>query len=114
MKKEDQDFIAFDFGVKPVYLRSWVRSFVEVRNICAHYGRLYNKLLLAPPKLYNSMHFTNNRIFAVLVLLRKYCPPEKWTNCMNRLKMAISKYDSIDSYKMGFPLDWQDYLDKQF
>lgn len=114
MKKEDKEAIVFNFGARLFYFESWLRSFVEVRNICAHYGRLYNKLLLAPPKLYNSMHFANNRIFAVLVLLKKYCPQEKWKNCMDRLKTAISKYDSIDSYKMGFPLDWQDYLYKQF
>jgi hypothetical protein len=31
---------------------------------------------------------------------------------MDRLKTAISKYDSVDGYKMGFPVDWQDYLEK--
>lgn len=112
LKKEDKDIIAFDFGATLFYFESWLRSFVEVRNICAHYGRLYNKLLLAPPKIYKTMKYTNNRIFAVLVLLKKYCPKEKWTVCFNRLKKALLKYNSVDSYKMGFPLDWQIYLEK--
>lgn len=112
LKKEDKDIVVFDFGATLFYFESWLRSFVEVRNICAHYGRLYNKLLLAPPKIYKTMKYTNNRIFAVLVLLKKYCPKEKWTVCFNRLKKALLKYNSVDSYKMGFPLDWQIYLEK--
>lgn len=112
MKKEDQDIIAFDFGVKLIYFRSWLRSFVEVRNICAHYGRLYNKLLLAPPKLYNSMQFTNKRIFAVFILLKNYCSKEKWKNCLNRLYNAFRNYNSVDSYRMGFPENWQELLEK--
>lgn len=112
MKTEDQDYIAFDFGAKPVYLRSWVRSFVEVRNICAHYGRLYNKVLLATPKLYNSMHFTNTRVFAVLFLLKNYCSKEKWKRCLDRLYNAFKNHSSVNNYRMGFPRNWQELLEK--
>ena len=36
----DQATIAKQFGLTPTLLNSWLRAFVEVRNICAHYGRL--------------------------------------------------------------------------
>lgn len=31
------------YGVTDDKLKSWLKAFVECRNICAHYGRLYNK-----------------------------------------------------------------------
>ena len=46
MLPADQAAIAKQFDLTPTLLNSWLRAFVEVRNICAHYGRLYNKALL--------------------------------------------------------------------
>ena len=44
MKNSDKKVVAKSFGVGFTYLESWLESISYVRNICAHYGRLYNGL----------------------------------------------------------------------
>ena len=52
MKNGDKKIVAKSFGVGYTYLESWLESIVYVRNICAHYGRLYNAKLAKTPILY--------------------------------------------------------------
>ena len=110
MNYDDRVEIAKDFGVGEVYLKSWLRSFVEIRNICAHYGRLYNKQLLFPPKLFKGLSFSNNRIFSVLFLLKRYISPENWVSQMLKLKRTIEQHKSVDLQQIGFPENWQEIL----
>jgi abortive infection bacteriophage resistance protein len=47
-----KDKIASDLGVaNHTYLHSWLQSISDVRNICAHHARLWNRHLPAVPKL---------------------------------------------------------------
>lgn len=43
--RQDRLQIARDFGLDEAVLVSWLDQFVQVRNICAHHGRLWNRLL---------------------------------------------------------------------
>jgi abortive infection bacteriophage resistance protein len=52
MKNEDRRVIAAEYGVSATHLESWIISLVEIRNICAHYGRLYQRKLTKAPRLY--------------------------------------------------------------
>src|SRR5262249_54035384 len=46
------DLIAKELGtVNHTYLPSWLQSIVQIRNICAHHSRLWNKKLPGRPKL---------------------------------------------------------------
>ncbi len=49
---DDKRQIASLYNAKPQYLSSWILSLVEIRNICAHYSRLYNMPLKQMPRLY--------------------------------------------------------------
>ena len=49
MKHEDKKVVARIYGVKYTYLESWIEHIAFVRNICAHYGRLYNVNLSKTP-----------------------------------------------------------------
>lgn len=53
LHKEDQKEIAKIYDTTPKYLHSWIISLVEIRNICAHYNRLYNMPLKNTPLLYS-------------------------------------------------------------
>lgn len=53
MLSEDRKEIAGRYDTKPQYLGSWILALIEVRNICAHYGRLYNMPLKHSPHLYS-------------------------------------------------------------
>lgn len=111
LRKEDQKIIAKEFKTKPQYLKSWLRSFVEIRNVCAHYGRLYNKTLISPPQLYNDVTFDNRRIFAVLYILKRFVNDKLWMSQMLKLKTAITEHTAIELSKIGFPETWETILD---
>ena len=50
MHNKDKKEIAKTFGVGYTYFESWLESISYVRNICAHYGRLYNAKMAKTPK----------------------------------------------------------------
>lgn len=73
MLNRDKKAIAKSFGVGYTYLESWLESISYVRNICAHYGRLYNAKLSKTPILYREYiqsGIGNNRIYGVLFVLK--------------------------------------------
>lgn len=107
MLPEDKAAVSRSLGVHQyVYLESWLRSFTEVRNACAHYGRLYNKQLLFPPRLPKGCDFPPNRIFAVLYLLRPFTKSQTYVSATLRLNEALKQYPSIDRNKIGFPANY--------
>ena len=110
MLPSDQAEVAKQFGLTPTLLNSWLRAFVEVRNICAHYGRLYNKALLFPPRLFRECKFQQNSIFAVLYLLRRFVEPEVTLNCVVRLREALCRYPAVELRRIGFPENWETLL----
>jgi len=110
MQNTDKAAIAKAFGVPHHYLYSWLRAFVEVRNICAHYGRLYDKQLLFPPRLPKGCAIRQNMIFAVLYLLQPYVEPSAWLSSVVRLTEAVRRYPSVELERIGFPDDWQELL----
>ena len=66
MKNPDKKAVAKSFGVGYTYFESWLESISYVRNIFAHYGRLYNAKLSKTPMLYKEYSeagIGNNRIF---------------------------------------------------
>lgn len=112
MKREDKKEIAKSFGINYKYFESWVESISYVRNICAHYGRLYNMKLTKSPMLY-SQHKTisNNRIFGIILCLKYILYKNKaWSTVHGGLIQLMPKYEEVDIRKMGFPENWQTIL----
>jgi abortive infection bacteriophage resistance protein len=46
-----QDEVADAFGLRAPQLESWLKSLNIVRNVCAHHGRLFNRVFAITPKL---------------------------------------------------------------
>lgn len=110
---EDQREIAKIFGTTPVYVRSWLKSLVEVRNICAHYGRIYNRILNSTPKLYSDhKHIKPDRIFAVIVVIKRLLSEATiQRNFVSKLKALIEEYDEdVNLNFIGFPDNWDKML----
>jgi abortive infection bacteriophage resistance protein len=107
MLPADKAVVSRSIGVHQyAYLESWLRTFVEVRNTCAHYGRLYNKQLLFPPRLPKGCDFPSNKIFAALYLLRPFMRPQASISATLRLKEALEHHPSVDRSKIGFPANY--------
>lgn len=112
MKNPDKKAIAKLFNVGYTYLESWLENLAYVRNICAHYGRLYNAKLSKKPMLYseyNLLGIRNDRIFSSLICLKHLLSPDNihWKNFVTNLSALIEKYENIDIYSMGFPSNWE-------
>lgn len=117
MKNSDKKAIAKLFGIGYTYLESWLESISYVRNICAHYGRLYNAKLSKTPRLYKEYSETgigNNRIFGVLLCLKHILKNDNhWNLFLDKVEMLFDKYENVDITTMGFKENWKEILENE-
>lgn len=89
---------------------SWLHCMTNLRNICAHYGRLYFRLFPATPAGLDPLpDAVKQRLWgAVLALKGLYPDPVKWkTTFLPSLLALFEQYEKdIDLYHIAFPKDW--------
>lgn len=120
-RRADKTAIAKALGINAPLLESWMRTFVRVRNICAHHGRLWNTVLGVSPMLPTSPAVAwlsdrsavaestqrRARLYPVLValqsLLLTLSPHSTWAS---RLKSLIDEHPNLPLEAMGMPNDW--------
>ena len=114
--------IAQNLGLHAEVLESWLKSLNDVRNLCAHHSRLWNKehgrsikiptsnaiqWLQQPIILSNTAIRYEKRTYMLLVaiqtLLYKISPNSTWAK---RLKDLIEQYPSLSKANMGMPELW--------
>lgn len=115
LKAEDQKNISRYYNTEPRFLKNWILCLVEVRNICAHYTRLYNMPLKENPRLYKEnlrYRKEQNKIFPVLLIIKRMLKAnEQWSSLLKDLKNTFAKYKgSFEFAFMGFPQDWEEIL----
>lgn len=111
MKGEDKKVVAQIYGVGYTFLESWIESIAHVRNICAHYGRIYNAKLSKTPKLYKEDKYNTNRIFAVLCCMKRISnDKESWNVFVKELSKLFVEYPLAIKSTMGFPEKWKSVL----
>lgn len=116
LKKEDKQFISNNYyNVKYFYVESWLHCLSYVRNICAHYSRLYNKRLVITPKLHRKekrLLESNDKIFAVIIVMKRLCLNKVlWKNFVIKLSELMEAYnDVVDLKEIGFLNNWQEIL----
>lgn len=114
MKTGDKKAIASNRGTVPKLLESWLRCLTVLRNMCAHYSRLYYwrfPVLPATPK--NCTFDVDRKLFTQLMVLKYLYPsPRKWDyKFIIPLKATIEQYEKEISLKhVGFPDDWEKIL----
>lgn len=115
MVNQDKKIVAKSFGIGYTYLESWLESISYIRNICAHYGRLYNAKLSKTPSLYKEYTqagIGNNRVFAVLLCLKHLLKNDShWNLFVDKIELLFDKYESVDIKTMGFPEKWKELLE---
>jgi abortive infection bacteriophage resistance protein len=114
-----KDSIAEELNtVNHTYLRTWLQAISQIRNICAHHGRLWNKNLPGRPKLLpkppaawvqnvppvSEHHMLYVHVCCMKYLLDAICPGHKFRN---KLKALFAKYPTVDLAALGFPDDWE-------
>lgn len=112
----DKKAIAKTYNTGWRYLESWIESIAYVRNICAHYGRLYNIRLDKTPKLpkeAKAENVSNIRIFGILYCISQILPKDlEWLDFVETIDNLLMKYANVDKNAMGFPDNWQERLKK--
>ena len=114
MKPEDKTALAKQYGIPYTFLESWIESLSYVRNVCAHYGRLYNAKLTKTPRLfkkYRKQNIGSIRVFGILCCMKELLPgDEHWKEYVNALSLLFKKYPHVDISTMGFPENWYEIL----
>lgn len=115
MLNKDKKAIAKTFGVGYTYFESWLESISYVRNICAHYGRIYNAKLSKTPilyKEYTQVGIGNNRIYGVLLCLKYLLKDDNhWNLFVDKIELLFDKYPCVQISTMGFPENWKVLLE---
>lgn len=117
---KSKDSIARELGtVNHTFLKSWLQSISQIRNICAHHGRLWNKKLPGRPKLMShppslwvvysppvsQHHLLYVHLCCMKYLLDAISPGHRFAD---RLQNLFRSYPSVDLHALGFPVHWQD------
>lgn len=126
---KDTQRIEQHFGWKMPVLRSWFRSLSDLRNICAHHGRVWNrefgsrpemprKIPASWPGIPNSIETGSHkhpgqrldprrRLYLQLVviesLMQVVSPTSQWAE---RLVTLLEHYPQVSRPHMGFPGHW--------
>lgn len=116
---KSKDRIAKAFGtVNHTYLQSWLQSITQIRNICAHHSRLWNRNLPGRPKLLKKppfnwinvvpspeeYHTLYIHLCCMKYLLDRIEPENTFTV---RLDSLLSRYTGVDPNALGMKTDWQ-------
>jgi abortive infection bacteriophage resistance protein len=112
MKTLDKKIVSKMFGVGYSYFESWIESISYVRNICAHYGRLYNSKLVKSPRLYSQYaDIDNRRVFATLLTLKYLLPNDKkWFIFVQAIENLLVEHPNVNLNLIGFPQNWSELL----
>ena len=114
MHSIDKKAIAGSFRVGYTYFESWIESLAYVRNLCAHYGRLYNAKFTKTPKLYSTDRekgITNNRLFGILICMKHMIgSTTSWSDFVVSIEKLFENHPHVQKQTMGFPDSWKNLL----
>ncbi len=108
--------IANQFGLPLDVFSSWILMLANLRNVCCHHNRAWNKDHLVTPADMKNPEYpwidrssTDMKRIYYRVCIIKYLlftvSPNNAFAC--KLKALLGKYPTIDVRAMGFPDDWQ-------
>lgn len=115
LNNQDKKMIANYYNTDSKYLKNRLMCLVEIRNICAHYTRLYNMPLKETPRLYTENEKykrKQNKIFPILLIIKRLLNSnEQWISLLKDLKNTFNKYNGVFKLEyMGFPNNWAEIL----
>ena len=119
LKNEEEKMrISREFNLPPTTLSSWLIYLTNVRNVCAHHSRLWNKKISADRptipsrekykfngEITNDFNTTMYGIVSIINRLLLSFNPENMF--IEKIEALIEEY-SIDTSLMGFPNEWKE------
>lgn len=122
-----QESISASFKTSSSYLKSWLRHLSLVRNIAAHHGRFYNRVMDISPKMLKSdkcfsgheksakeARTAFSKEFPTFIVLRNIYMrswPDQWDALLDELVEIITQqHPTVDLSPMDFPHQWEQIL----
>ena len=119
---EEKKAVAKSFKLpNPLFLENWMLCFSNLRNICAHHGRLWNRRLVAIPKLpynVNGIFLTKkeietiypNKIYGNLCIINYMLSEINSANNFRQKLVRLMDNCPLDQEKeMGFLEGWREH-----
>ena len=109
--------IAAYFGLKPQVFTSWLTVLANLRNMCCHHARIWNRDFMLnpaePQKTQNAWVDTSKvdkkRIYYRLCVIRYFLFSVSPNNNFNeKLSSLLADFPSVDIAAMGFNKEWQE------
>ncbi|MDR0967074.1 MAG: Abi family protein [Myxococcales bacterium] len=113
MPADQKSTIAKQWGFSAGDAESFIHALSHIRNICAHHGRLWNRVLGVRPKFPNGQgrwpeQIDNSRVYFLLYLLRHVTrTDERCDAWAMRLFDLLDRQASGILRAMGAPEDWR-------
>lgn len=117
-KEEEAQNVARAFNLPIQVFSSWLTYLTNVRNVCAHHSRLWNRRVTAnqfviPAK--KSLQFNgelpdgfNTSMYGTLsVMIRLLSGINPQNSLLDKFKRLVNDYPCISMIKMGFPEGWE-------
>jgi abortive infection bacteriophage resistance protein len=109
--KADRKLVADHLTTEEQLLRRWLRGMNQVRNICAHHSRLWNRKFVMKfevLKEHRNLVFNDDHFYPFAVIsyfiLKKIAPATDWHR---KLKDLLSQYPGVKPLgSMGFKIGW--------
>lgn len=114
---KDKKSISRHYFLDEEVLTSFLMHISDIRNVCAHHGRLWNRKLVRRfqiPKSdktgfkfrFNTKKYESNKIYNTIEMLAYF----EYTilgahTIRERIKELLGEFPAIDKYAMGFPRD---------
>lgn len=113
-----KQIVAADYGVTDRVFHSWLATLNQVRNLCAHHARLWNRTFGIQPQIprprkhpewHQPVAIASNRLFGILTvlyyMLKQVAPQSQWRQ---RWEDLLTRYPEVPIAAMGFPVNWKD------
>ena len=114
LKTPDKKVLARElYGTVPQNMTSYLRCVTDIRNIVAHYGRLYYRIFPAIPANIDVPDAAKRRLWGAVQAVRLLYPDrQKWNGeIIPAMQKAFALYaDSIDLAHIAFPDDWAERI----
>lgn len=114
LRETDKKQIASQsYQMNEYILGNWLHVLSVLRNICAHYGYLYDREFTLRPKLLKEFHWNptnNNHLFALCLIMRRLSDRITWHNFKYNIGERERSNPSFQLRNYGFPENWELYL----